>query len=124
MTIHVNAFRMKFPEFADQSDGQIGLAIQEAALGVDVNLWLDQENTDLGQLYLTAHHIMIGKMRAESANGNVIKSESMPGQSVTYAVPEMPKAGALGSAEDFTSTPYGVRYLQLLRKNVRAVAII
>jgi hypothetical protein len=123
MAITANNVRMKFSEFADTTavpDAMIEMAIEEANLGVD-NSWL-ASNVNLGLLYLTAHYLMVTISRAESATGQQVQSESYGSElKITYKVKDdVPPT----DATLLDTTPYGIRYLELVGMNQPAVAII
>lgn len=120
MTVAVptaTSMKLKFPEFASQSDTAIEFAIEEAALEVDES-WVPAYAT-LAIMYLAAHHLMVTISREQSGTGQLIKSETMDGMTITYDSSNLrPVAG------DYTTTPYGSRYLDLLNKNVPAVLLL
>lgn len=112
-----SAVKLKFPEFAAVPDATVEFAIEEATLGVD-DTWLPSYGT-VALMYLAGHHLMVSISRAESGTGQMIKSESMGGMSITYDITTtQPDPG------DYTTTPYGSRYLDLLKGNVPAVLLL
>lgn len=111
--------KMKFPEFADLADGTIEFAIEEASRGVD-DTWLTKDQT-LGVMYLTAHYLMVSISRAESASGQQVRSETIGRMSITYETPAQPTNA---DASDLTTTPYGTRYLDLLRLNQPPIMVV
>ncbi len=112
-----SAIKLKFPEFAAIPDGTIEFAIEEAALGVD-DTWLPSNGT-LAMMYLAGHLLMVTISRAESGTGQMIKSESLLGMTVAYDTDATkPDAG------DYTTTPYGSRFLELLANNIPAVLLL
>src|ERR1700678_4134002 len=101
--------KLKFPEFATQSDTAVEFAIEEASLIV-TNSWIEKYAT-LGIVYLAAHHLMVTISRADSGTGALLKSESMDGMSKSYdTTATKPDPG------DYTTTPYGSKYLELAKK--------
>ena len=114
------SIKMKFPEFSSQLDGTIEFAIEEAAIGIgDGSGWVSDGGLTLATMYLTAHHLMVTISRAQSGTGQRIKSESMDGMSITYDNDATPP-----DAGDYTTTPYGSRYLDLAQKNFPAIGIV
>jgi hypothetical protein len=115
--------KFKFPEFNIVDDATIEFAIEEAviACGGDGN-WIDEANQTLAIMYYTAHLLMVSIQRAQSAAGQVVSSERVGELSVTYAVPQMSQPSE--SAIDLTMTPYGVRFLGLVRSNFPAVLTV
>jgi hypothetical protein len=113
-----SAIKLKFPEFAGVADGTIEFAIEEACLSVD-DTWIPAQGT-LALMYLTAHHLMVTVSRAESGTGARIRSESILGMSITYdnASTTKPDAG------DYSTTPYGSQFQDLLDRNVPAVLLL
>jgi hypothetical protein len=115
-----NNLKAKFPEFADESDASVEFAIEEAQLNVD-DTWIDTLNSTLGLYYLSAHYLMVSRSRAESASGQMVRSENFGPMSVTYATPNQPTAA---SSSDLTTTPYGTRFLELVHLNFPPVAVV
>ncbi len=116
MSVTALSLKLKFPEFASQTDAACEFAIEEALLAVDAS-WGSYQ--DLGTLYLSAHHLMVTISRSQSGTGQQIRSESMDGMSITYDVSTVkPDPG------DYTTTPYGSRFRDLQNKLFPAVLLI
>ncbi len=115
---NAQSMKLKFPEFRDQEDGTIEFAIEEALRSVD-ETWLEKDQP-LAIMYLAAHYLEVTLSRAEGG-GQMVRSESFLDMSITYATPDPPSMKAF---DDFTTTLYGTRYLDLARKNFPAVAIV
>jgi hypothetical protein len=113
------SFKLKFPEFASVADGTVEFAIEEAQMMVD-DSWIDDANSSLGMLYLAAHHLMVTLSRAESGTGQLIKSESFAGMTVSYDTDQQTKP----DPGDYTSTPYGSRFLDLLSRNQPGILLL
>ena len=111
--------KMKFPEFQDQDDATIEFAIEEAALSVD-DTWLPSDQP-VALMYLAAHYLMVSVQRQESAMGEVVSSERFGEMSITYKTPNQPM---MASSEDFTTTSYGTRFMDLAKKNFPACLVI
>ncbi len=112
------SIKLKFPEFGSIADGTVEFAIEEAGLSISSG-WVSEADQTMAHMYLTAHHLMVTVSRAQSGTGQRIKSESMDGMSITYDTDATPPD--LG---DYTTTPYGSRYLDLASLNFPAVAVI
>lgn len=111
------ALKLRFKEFASQDDATIEFAIEEASLHVD-DSWPD-DRASLAILYLSAHYLMVSISRAQSGTGQRIKSESMDGMSIVYADDEKKPDPA-----DYTTTPYGSRFLDLINQNFPGVLLV
>jgi hypothetical protein len=114
------SIKLKFPEFAGLADGTVEFAIEEALMYVtDTSGWVTDKDQTMASMYLTAHHLMVTLSRAQSGTGQRIKSETMGGMSITYDTDAtIPEAG------DYTTTPYGVRFLEIVQQNFPAIGII
>jgi hypothetical protein len=113
------SLKLKFPEFNSVADGVVEFAIEEAQLEVD-DSWIDDAHSSLGILYLAAHHLMVTLARGESGTGLLVKSESFAGMSVSYDTEQQSKP----DPGDYTSTPYGSRFLELVAKNQPPIMLI
>ncbi len=114
------SIKLKFLEFSGLADGTIEFAIEEALLSVtDNGGWVTDNDQTMAAMYLTAHYLMVTMSRAESGTGQKLKSESMGGMSISYDTDAtVPEHG------DYETTPYGKRYLELVRLNIPAIGII
>jgi hypothetical protein len=119
MTVTTVSMKLKFPEFVDETDAAVGFALEEASRNVD-STWLPGDQ-DLALMYLAAHYIMVTISRRDSGEGELLASERMGEMSMTYAVPELPKAA---TSSDLTTTPYGTRFLELAHLNFPPVMVI
>lgn len=114
------SMKLKFPEFQSQADATLEFAIEEATRMVD-DTWLEKDQT-LALMYYAAHVMEVTIARAESgAGGQLIKSETIGRMSISYGNASDQKTA---SFEDLTSTLYGTRFLDLLKLNHPAVAIV
>ena len=114
--------RAKFSELSnadDISDADIETSIEEALNHVD-ETWLPRFYTQALQ-YLTAHYVMVQISRQESASGQQVASETIGRIAISYATTIQPSAA---SPSDYTTTPYGTRFLELCELNFPAVAVI
>jgi Protein of unknown function (DUF4054) len=110
--------KFKFPNFLSIPDGAIEFALEEAVVACGNGDWIDDANQTLGITYYAAHLLQISIMRASSGTGQLISSERTPDLSVTYAVANQT------APLDFNMTSYGVRFLELVRKNFPAVLTV
>lgn len=112
--------KMKFaPAFDNTADATIEFAIEEAASCVGDGWRMDQT---LAVYYLTAHFLSVAKVSAAN-DGREVTSERFGQISVTY------KSGANSSApqasfSDYSTTSYGARYFQIMKKNFPGFIII
>jgi hypothetical protein len=114
------AIKMKFPEFGALAEGTVEFAIEEAQLNIsDTAGWTSEKDQTMAHMYLTAHHLMVTLSRAQSGTGQRIKSESVDGMSITYDTDGTPP-----DPGDYTTTPYGSRYLDLCGLNFPAVMVV
>jgi len=102
-------FKVRFPEFNSVDDDRIQLFIDDATATVNANC----PNSDLMITYLTAHLLTVGTQSTDGDASTIkgVASESVGDVSVSYG-------GASGDNpnDNFYSTNYGQRYLDL-RKN-------
>lgn len=113
LVVSAHTMKLRFPEFAAVDNAAIEFAIEEANLGVDAT-W-PASHANLGIMYLSAHYLMVYLSRQESGTGQQIKSESFAGvMSITYAEQAQPLTDA--DTDDLKTTPYGVRYLEMLNR--------
>lgn len=113
------SLKLKFSEFAAVPDATVEFAIEEAQLDVDES-WINDAQASLGILYLAAHHIMVTLARQESGTGLLVRSESFAGMSITYDTDQQSKP----DPGDYTSTPYGSRYLELVGRNQPPILLL
>jgi len=116
------SLKLKFPEFASVANGSVEFAIEEAQLQVDNSdsSWNSDAEASLAILYLSAHHLMVTISRSESGTGLLVRSESFAGISVSYDTEQQSKP----DPGDYTSTPYGSRYLELVSRNQPPVMLL
>jgi len=117
----VNSIKLKFPEFASVAPAAIELAIEEAVVCCGGGDWINDANQTLALMYYTAHLLEVQRVRAQSAGGQLIKSERIGELAMTYEVPQQP---TLTDVTDLNSTTYGVRYLGLVARNIPAVLVV
>lgn len=111
--------KVKFPEFADVPDAAVEFAIEEAARNVD-DTWLPLDQA-LALMYYAGHVLMITLSRAESASGQQVTSERIGEINLTYKTPTQPTEA---DASDLTTTPYGIKFRDLARRNFPAVVVV
>jgi len=108
-----------FPEFADQPDAAVEFAIEQASRNVD-DSWLEKDRT-LALLFLSAHYLMVGIQRSQSATGQIVTGERMGEMSVNYGSIPGPGPNAMS---DLDATLYGIRFKELANINFPSVAVI
>jgi hypothetical protein len=114
----VGDVKRRFPEFDNVEDPQVAFAIEEATVICDSSLGSRQT---LATIYLAAHYLMVSKSRAESASGQMVVSETIGRMTTRYATPQPPDEK---EPSDLTTTPYGVRYLELCRRAFGTGAVV
>ena len=112
--------KARFPVFAAVGDAMIDAVIAEAKTYADTT-WVEADYKPAVQ-YVAAHMLVkegvlnpAGAVASGVSVGQV-QSESLGDASITYADGGA-AMGFTGLAADFASTPYGVAYLRLLRRN-------
>lgn len=113
MAVDLAGFRTRFPEFVlgTYGDARVQLALDDAALQINVGLWGNK--AELGQYYLAAHALSFDTGYGIGLGSfGPIASETVGSVSRTYAT-----NGAYGSAydADFLLSKYGMLYLRLKR---------
>ena len=114
--------KFKFPEFSSIDDPTVEFAVEEACVMCSGGDWIDASNEALAIMYLAGHLLMVSLQRAQSATGQLVASERVGELSVTYVTPPQPTA--TDTAVDLTLTPYGIRYLGLVRANFPAILTV
>jgi hypothetical protein len=125
-------FKAKFPTFAPVADATIDLAIAEAGSSVDTT-WIERDYQP-AILYLAAHIMTIDGVLAAAVDiddaSSVINSGLVTEMKVGDVAVKLASgssgsgSGSGGSAFGYGSTAYGQRYLDLLRRNHPAVALV
>lgn len=118
------ALKARFPEFVSVPDNLVGLILAEA-IGQVGESWIERDRAP-ATLYLAAHMLaMEGEpARSKGATGG---ATSGPVKRRKVGDVETEFAGVSGGATGATgyqASAYGVRYLDLLRKNFPAVAVV
>lgn len=114
MACTVEEFRMRFPEFDDESsysNGRIQLFLDDAVedIGTDENRWCGKYNR--AHCYLGAHYLATGtntEAGDNSSKAGPVSSKSAGGVSVTRAVVAKSRSD---SDEFYSSTAYGQQFL-------------
>jgi hypothetical protein len=114
-------FKVRFPDFAAVADAVVQAALDEAALQVDGS-WAGEADIRLGRLLLAAHVLTLdgqgsGAEAAAVAGGGFRRMKS--GQ---LELERRDDAGA--EPGTLGSTGYGRRFLELMQRNVPAVAVV
>jgi len=125
----LDQFRTKFPTFADVGNGTIQDAIEEASASVDTS-WIEADYQP-AILYLAAHLMTVNGALWSSLGAGVggivgagLVSEAKLGDAQVKLGSAGSSAGGGSSGSDLASTPYGLQYLRLLRRNHPAVALV
>lgn len=119
--------KARFPEFTAVSDALVNLILAEASAQVG-ETWLERDRKP-ATLYLAAHMLaMEGEpFRTKSGQGlgatGPVRRRKV-GDTETEFAGFSSSTGAGASASEYGSTAYGLRFLDLLRKNFPAVAVV
>ncbi len=114
MTCTVEEFRIRFPEFADETeypDLRVQLFLDDAVcyIGDDENRWCNKYN--MAHCYLAAHLLTAGtgtEAGDNSSKAGPVSSKTAGGVSVTRAVVTKARSD---SDEFYSSTAYGQQFL-------------
>lgn len=125
-------FKAKFPTFAAVADATINLAIGEANASVDTT-WVEADYQP-AIMYLAAHIMTIdgvviaGAGLGEGAgiiNAGLVSSMKVGDVQVALGGGSGGASGAaLQAKSGLRATPYGQRYLELLRRNQPAILLV
>lgn len=124
-------FKAKFPTFAAVGDPTIDLAITEASASVDTS-WVEADYQP-AVMYLAAHIMTIdGVVLAGSdlgsaagvINAGLVSEMKVGDVSVKLGGAAGAGGGAGGSMTGLRATGYGLRYLELLRRNRSPVYVV
>jgi hypothetical protein len=139
-------FRTRFPEFSSVEDETVAQAILDASCSIDGS-WLGKEtcsNCQLAISYLAAHYLALGLMSAqiiaaitakgatnpaEALAGGEVTSLGFEGMNVGFSTPQFAagSGGGGGAGEgpyQYEMTPYGQRFLDLLKVNHPAIMVV
>lgn len=119
--------KARFSEFATVSDTLVNLILAEAQAQVG-ETWLERDRKP-ATLYLAAHLMaMEGEPLRSNAGAVAATSATGPIKRVKVGDSETEFAGGGGSsgegASSYTATEYGRRFLELMRRNFPAVAVV
>jgi len=116
MTVTPSSFKIRFPEFATETDDRIQLFIDDAELILNATTW--GTKYDLGVAYLAAHCLSIANLNSAGdftpygpLTGKAVDGTSISFASATYAIDDT----------FYASTSYGLRYISL-RKSLQIAA--
>ena len=144
----VPLFRARFPEFAEISEAQIAMAIEDASCWADGS-WMSQCcDCTRAMMFLTAHFLTLQKIAAAALcslqpcsgepggsggtvlQGGQVTSLRFETMGVSFSAPQFAAdalaraGGAGGQPYSFASTPYGQMFLDLLKVNQPAVMVV
>ena len=131
----IEDFLDRYPEFAAFDERQIILVLAEAVQEVGES-WIVYDRT-AATLALTAHRLYSEQSTISSMGGTSavsggttsgpITRETVGPLSVQYNKGNTTGSGTVGmssAAIDLESSPYGVRFLELIRRSFPAVAVV
>lgn len=134
----ISDLRERFPEFASYTDVQIAYAIDDASCWADTSWTNDCGDCTKAILFLAAHFLF---MQAQAAltlpeqvsdgeggftflEGGQVTSIGFETMRVGFSKSQAFQGGTDKVSGDFSASPYGQRYLMLLRANVPAVLVV
>lgn len=138
----INDLRERFPEFAGYSDVQIADAINDASCWADTSWANNCGDCTKAILFLAAHYLALqaiatsqlpdtvpdGSGGVTFVEGGAVTSIAFETMRVGFAAPSAVAGNSNrlgeGGRYDLNSTPYGQRYLDLLKVNQPAILVI
>lgn len=138
----IDDLKTRFPEFAMFTDVQIADALDDASCWADTSWTQNCGDCTKAILFLAAHYLYMnavaragmpdvvpdgsgGATFIEGGNVTSIRFETM---GVSFSPPRIAGGNSSrlgqGGAYDLSTTPYGQRYLDLLKVNVPAVLVV
>jgi hypothetical protein len=123
--------KAKFPTFASVADATITLAIAEAGASVDTT-WVEADYQP-AVLYLAAHIMTLDGVVISASdlggaagviNAGLVSEMKVGDVAVKLGGSSGSGSGGSGSGVGLAATGYGRRYLELLRRNHPAVALV
>ena len=119
MAITSASFKIRFPEFAAETDDRINMFIADAVAILNEVFWGDKY--DLGLYYLTAHYLAFANKSAAGNTGaiNAKSGQTVDGSSATYET----MTPLTETSAYYASTSYGQRYVSM-RRNLGIVAYV
>lgn len=136
--VTVDIFRARFPVFSVENgftNALVQQAINDAGLHAD-STWTSCEDYQQAVAYLAAHYLFMDALAAAEtpeadgsggfvAGGDVtaVQFETMR---VAFSASKLASGGAIGRSGyyDLSATPYGQRYLDLLKVNKPAILVV
>lgn len=123
----VETFKTRFPEFASRPEASVQVVLDEAVGDVG-DSWAERDRT-AGVLHLTAHLLAVqGSVGSGARGGGAAVTGAIKRRKVGDTETEFAGVGGGtstgGSLDSYRSTAYGVRYLELMRRNFPAVAVV
>lgn len=120
----VDQFRVKFPTFSGVRNPTVQAAIDEASASVDQS-WIEADYQP-AILYLAAHIMTLDGVLFDGmgAAGGMIAAGQVSEAKVGDAQVKLGAAGGGSSGSGIASTPYGLRYRDLLKRNQPAFALV
>lgn len=116
-TVDPTSIKLRFPEFAAETDASVAFAIEEATRGFNSDKWGTTMNLALSNL--VAHFLSVAIERRDGG-GQVLASERIGEISMTYQTVTKQSA----DPSDYSTTPYGSRYLNLAKMKFAGPRVI
>ena len=122
-------FKLRYPEFQAVSDALIQLVLDDA-IGDVGDTWVEKDRAR-AQMLLTAHILTMegepGRSEAGAAGAAAgtgqVKRDKVGDVETEFATPSSSGAGG-STLSSYGQTFYGQQYLELLRKNFPAIAVV
>lgn len=120
----VEEFKIRFPAFADVAEATVQ-AILDEAVG-DVGEWWVEADRTPAVLHLTAHLLAAQGLGVGAGGSGAALTGAIKRRKVGDVELEFAGVGAAGSGSlgVYVTTVYGRRYLELMRRNFPAVAVV
>lgn len=122
----VEQFKVRYPEFSSVSNALISLVMDEASARIG-DTWVDGDG-NRARMLLTAHILTMEGEPGRTATGQgsagtgLVKRDKVGDVETEFAVPSSSTGSSSTSA--YASTFYGQQYLDLVRRNFPAVAVV
>jgi hypothetical protein len=107
-------FKIRFPEFATESDDRVQMFLDDAALSVSERAW--STKYDLGLAYLAAH-LLASANRGSAGVSGPVTSEKVGDLQRSYA------AASSNIDATYSTTGYGIEFIRL-RKTIFTSPIV
>lgn len=123
-------FKARYPEFTAVSDALVQLVLNDA-IGDVGDTWLEKDRAR-AQMLLAAHILTVEGEPGRTENGSsgatagsgLIKRDKVGDVETEFAAPSSSGDGSSSLLAAYAQTFYGRQYLELMRRNFPAVAVV